>query len=118
MREYISKQILSRLEIMKILALIFLLINLGEFAQGIPSQWDGGVSNNQTWCQLLTSINKQLQTINMDQGGAGIDQAYLWYKRDGVKFHHNLKIFAFITDDFVRMQRSKSSGYGKPLLYL
>ncbi|MEM1171303.1 MAG: hypothetical protein AAGJ08_20030 [Cyanobacteria bacterium P01_H01_bin.35] len=77
-----------------------------------------GVSNDQTWCQLLTSINQRLQTINMAQGGYGVDQAYLWYKRDGSKFEHNIQIFAFITDDFVRMQRAKSLGYGKPLLSL
>ncbi|MGK7922559.1 MAG: hypothetical protein AB4080_21390 [Trichodesmium sp.] len=77
-----------------------------------------GVSNDQTWCQLLTSINQSWQTINMGQGGYGIDQAYLWYKRDGSKFEHNIQIFALITDDFVRMQRAKSLGYGKPLLSL
>ncbi len=77
-----------------------------------------GVSNDQTWCQLLTSINQRLQTINMGQGGYGVDQAYLWYKRDGSKFEHHIQIFAFITDDFVRMQRAKSLGYGKPLLSL
>ncbi|NEQ75624.1 MAG: hypothetical protein F6K23_22785 [Okeania sp. SIO2C9] len=77
-----------------------------------------GVSNDQTWCQLLTSINQRLQTINMGQGGYGVDQAYLWYKRDGTKFDHNIQIFAFITDDFLRMQRAKSLGYGKPLLSL
>ncbi|MDY7003946.1 MAG: hypothetical protein SWX82_08295 [Cyanobacteriota bacterium] len=77
-----------------------------------------GVSNDQTWCQLLTSIDRRLQTMNMGQGGYGIDQVYLWYKRDGTKFEHNIQIFAFITDDFVRMQRAKSLGYGKPLLSL
>ncbi|NES65043.1 MAG: hypothetical protein F6K24_07170 [Okeania sp. SIO2D1] len=77
-----------------------------------------GVSNDQTWCQLLTSINQRLQTINMGQGGYGVDQVYLWYKRDGTKFDHNIQIFAFITDDFVRMQSAKFFGYGKPLLFL
>ncbi|NEO56706.1 MAG: hypothetical protein F6K54_28700 [Okeania sp. SIO3B5] len=77
-----------------------------------------GVSNDQTWCQLLTLTNQRLQSINMGQGGYGVDQAYLWYKRDGTKFDHNIQIFAFITDDFVRMQRARSLGYGKPLLSL
>lgn len=77
-----------------------------------------GVSNDQTWCQLLTSINQRLQTMNMGQGGYGVDQVYLWYKRDGTKFEHNIQIFAFITDDFVRMQSAKFFGYGKPLLFL
>ena len=77
-----------------------------------------GVSNDQTWCQLLTSINQRWQTINMGQGGYGVDQVYLWYKRDGTKFEHNIQIFAFITDDFLRMQSAKFFGYGKPLLSL
>ncbi|NEQ38463.1 MAG: hypothetical protein F6K40_20205 [Okeania sp. SIO3I5] len=77
-----------------------------------------GVSNDQTWCQLLTSINQRLETINMGQGGYGVDQVYLWYKRDGTKFEHNIQIFAFITDDFVRMQSANFFGYGKPLLSL
>ncbi|MDJ0518252.1 MAG: hypothetical protein QNJ74_19045 [Trichodesmium sp. MO_231.B1] len=77
-----------------------------------------GVSNDQTWCELLTSINQRWQTINMGQGGYGVDQAYLWYKRDGTKFEHNIQIFAFITDDFLRMQSASFMGRGKPLLYL
>ncbi|NEQ75625.1 MAG: hypothetical protein F6K23_22790 [Okeania sp. SIO2C9] len=77
-----------------------------------------GVSNNQSWCHLLSSINQRLQTINMAQGGYGVDQAYLWYKRDGTKFEHNIQIFAFITHDFLRMQNANFTGYGKPLLSL
>ncbi|MGB3511349.1 MAG: hypothetical protein WBA93_19355 [Microcoleaceae cyanobacterium] len=77
-----------------------------------------GVGNDQTWCELLTSINPRLQTINMGQGGYGLDQAYLWYKRDGTKFDHNIQIFAFITQDFSRMHKADFLGYGKPLLYL
>ncbi|NEQ38464.1 MAG: hypothetical protein F6K40_20210 [Okeania sp. SIO3I5] len=77
-----------------------------------------GVSNDQSWCHLLTLINQRLQTINMAQQGYGIDQAYLRYKRDGTKFEHNIQIFAFITHDFVRMQNASFMGRGKPLLYL
>ena len=28
----------------------------------------------------------------MGQGGYGIDQAYLWYKRDGTKLDHDVQI--------------------------
>ncbi len=75
-----------------------------------------GVSNNQTWCHDLSTINSQLQTVNMALGGYGIDQAYLWYKRDGGKLKHNVHLFAFITADFDRIQRDVFLGYGKPLL--
>ena len=45
-----------------------------------------GVDNDHTWCQLLTTFDDRLQTVNMGQGGYGIDQAYLWYERDGIPF--------------------------------
>jgi hypothetical protein len=75
-----------------------------------------GVDNEHTWCQLLASVNERLEPINMGQGGYGVDQAYLWYKRDGTKLEHDLHIFAFITDDFERMQSGNFLGYGKPVL--
>jgi len=75
-----------------------------------------GVSNESTWCQQLTAIDDSLETINMGQGGYGIDQAYLWYKRDGRKLDHDIHIFAFITNNFMRMQSDKFLGYGKPVL--
>jgi hypothetical protein len=54
----------------------------------------------------------------MGQGGYGVDQAYLWYKRDGSRMDHDIHIFTFITDDFGRMQGSSFLGYGKPVLSL
>ena len=77
-----------------------------------------GVDNDHTWCERLTTQDSRLETVNMGQGGYGIDQAYLWYKRDGSKLGHNLQIFAFVTNDFRRMERDSFSGYGKPLLKL
>lgn len=74
-----------------------------------------GVDNDNTWCQLLTNIDKRLETINMGQGGYGIDQAYLWYMRDGKKFDHDIHIFAFIEDDFRRAKYKTFWGYQKPV---
>src|SRR5271157_4803646 len=75
-----------------------------------------GVDNDHTWPQLLASRAKNLETVNMGQGGYGADQAYLWYKRDGVPLDHNIQIFALISPDFYRMQHSSFNGYGKPML--
>ncbi len=75
-----------------------------------------GVSNDQTWCHKLTTLDDRIQTVNMAQGGYGIDQAYLWYKRDGDILTHDIQLFAFITADFDRMRRSQFLGYGKPVL--
>ena len=75
-----------------------------------------GVDDDHTWCHLLTEVDKGLETVNMGQGGYGVDQAYLWYKRDEKKLEHDIVIFAFITGDFLRMQSDTFIGYGKPYL--
>jgi len=75
-----------------------------------------GVDNEHTWCQQLAEMDERLETVNLGQGGYGIDQAYLWYVRNEKKLEHDIQIFAFITDDFVRMKSDTFSGYGKPYL--
>jgi hypothetical protein len=52
----------------------------------------------------------------MGQPGYGVDQAYLWYKRDAAAFEHQVHLFAPITADFRRMQSKHYGGYGRPLL--
>jgi len=75
-----------------------------------------GVSNEQTWCARLGALDSRLETVNLGQGGYGLDQAYLWYKRVGTPLDHQVQILAFITDDFRRMQTDRFLGYGKPVL--
>ena len=75
-----------------------------------------GVDNDHTWCQLLASLDPRFETLNMGQTGYGIDQAYLWYKRDGLRFSHQVHLLSFITDDFYRMQKADFAGYAKPVL--
>jgi hypothetical protein len=77
-----------------------------------------GVDDDHAWCQMLASLDHRLEPVNMGQGGYGTDQAFLWYQRDGRILNHDLHIFAFITDDFVRMEASQYLGYGKPVLDL
>jgi hypothetical protein len=77
-----------------------------------------GVDNDHTWCQLLSTLDSRLEPVNMGQGGYGIDQAFLWYRRDGARLDHRLHLFAVITEDFRRMQSDRFIGYGKPLLRL
>ena len=77
-----------------------------------------GVANNRTWCYLLTTLIADLETVNLGQGGYGIDQIYLLYKRNGLKLEHNIHIFAFITWDFSRMKSADFAGYGKPVMTL
>ena len=77
-----------------------------------------GVNNDQAWCQRIAGLNPQFETVNMGQGGYGFDQAYLWYMRAGTQLDHQVHLFAFITDDFFRMQTDRFLGYGKPVLGL
>jgi len=77
-----------------------------------------GVDNDHTWPQLLATRAPTLETVNMGQGGYGADQAYLWYKRDGVPLDHDIQILAIILPDLYRMQHKAFNGYGKPVLTL
>jgi hypothetical protein len=77
-----------------------------------------GVDNDHTWCHILTLIDTRLETVNMGQGGYGIDQSYLWYKRNNTIIDHDIHVFAFVTNDFNRMESSRFLGYGKPILEL
>jgi hypothetical protein len=80
------------------------------------------VDNEHAWCAVLERKHPRLETVNMGQGGYGVDQAYLWYKRDGQVLDHDLHVFAVIQDDFRRMKlRNYTSGggqYAKPVLTL
>ncbi len=75
-----------------------------------------GVGDDEAWCQVLASLDPRLETVNMGQGGYGLDQAYLWYARDGTKLRKNVLLFAFITEDFLRVAQDNFVGYAKPVL--
>jgi hypothetical protein len=77
-----------------------------------------GVSNDDAWCNQLPRLDARFETVNMGQGGYGIDQAWLWYRREGTQLDHDLHLFAFIGDDFNRMRRGQFLGYAKPFLAL
>lgn len=77
-----------------------------------------GVADDETFCAYLEGEIPGLRTLNMSQRGFGIDQAYLWYKRDAVRYPHQLHLFAFIWNDFERMTFKSFYGYPKPILAL
>ncbi|HEX5387317.1 MAG TPA: hypothetical protein VFW66_11485 [Gemmatimonadales bacterium] len=77
-----------------------------------------GVDNAHTWCSRLEAHDPRLETVNMGQGGYGIDQAFLWYRRDGRRLGQAAHVLAIITDDFYRTKRRTFLGFGKPLLVL
>lgn len=75
-----------------------------------------GVDNDRAWCQSLEAIDPRFEAVNMGQGGYGVDQAYLWYARDGARLEHAVHVFALITGDFYRMRHTVFAGHGKPVL--
>ena len=77
-----------------------------------------GVGDANTWVARLAALDPRLETVNMGQGGYGVDQAYLWYARDAADLDHDVLLFAFIMSDITRMAMSSYSGYGKPRLRL
>ena len=101
-----------------------------EFAQQVPPNklrvicsgdsftFGEGVGDDHTWCRLLESLDPRFQTVNMGESGYGVDQMYLRYKRQGAALEHGVHVFAFIIEDFRRMQLASYVGYGKPVLQL
>ena len=77
-----------------------------------------GVGDEATWCQRLNHYDARVEPVNMGQGGYGVDQAFLWYRRDAQDLAHDVHVFAFISDDFRRMTSRVFLGYPKPLLAL
>jgi hypothetical protein len=75
-----------------------------------------GVGDEATWPHELSQIVPQFQTVNLGQGGYGIDQSFLWFRRASEGLSYDVHVFAFIDDDFARMQVDNFSGYGKPLI--
>lgn len=75
-----------------------------------------GVADDRTWCHRLMAHDPRLETVNMGQGGYGVDQAYLWYRRDGGALDHQFQILMFITEDLGRMAEPQYGTYGKPVL--
>ena len=76
-----------------------------------------GVDDDATYEAELEAADPRLQVVNMGQGGYGVDQAYLWYKRDGAQLEHDLLLFACIAPDFERMLDVRfNDELGKPIL--
>jgi hypothetical protein len=74
------------------------------------------VGNQHTFCNLLAELDPKLESINMGQVGYGVDQAYLWYRRDSEGLEVDVHVLAFITHDFKRMQYDEFMGVPRPLM--
>lgn len=77
-----------------------------------------GVRDEDTWCAQLEQLGGDIESVNMGQAGYGVDQAYLWFKRDGTRLERRLHVFAFVSVDLDRMGADRFAGFGKPFLDL
>jgi hypothetical protein len=75
-----------------------------------------GVDDADTWCAQVEGLEPRLETVNMGQGGYGIDQIYLWLRRDGVGLDPGVWIVALTRENFGRMESDRFLHYGKPML--
>jgi lysophospholipase L1-like esterase len=75
-----------------------------------------GVDGSQTWCDVLEDLDPALEPINMGQVGYGVDQAFLWYRRDTADLDIDLHVLAFITHNFLRVKFDEYLGFGRPVL--
>jgi lysophospholipase L1-like esterase len=75
-----------------------------------------GVDGEETWCSQLGALDPTLEPVNMGQVGYGVDQAYLWYRRDADGLEVDLHVFAFITHNFLRLKYRDYMGFGRPVL--
>ncbi len=76
------------------------------------------VGDADSWPAWLARLCPGLEVPNMGQSGYGIDQSYLWYRRDAGELAHDLLALAFIDDDLRRVSTDSMAGYGKPVLEL
>jgi hypothetical protein len=75
-----------------------------------------GVDDSDTWCALIGRSRLGISTVNMGQGGYGLDQIYLWYMRDSHVFDESVHVVALTTWDLGRSAFESYNGYGKPFL--
>jgi hypothetical protein len=75
-----------------------------------------GVDDDATWCAHLEQMEPHLETVNLGQGGYGLDQSFLRVRRDAENFPFDVLLFAFVRDDFARMEKDEFHHYAKPVL--
>lgn len=75
-----------------------------------------GVGDESTYPAQLARLTGT-PTANLGQGGYGVDQAILWYLRDGIELDTAEVVLAFIAPDFDRITESRfEDRYPKPRL--
>jgi len=61
-----------------------------------------GVANDQTWPDLLGSMDTGLEVLNFGVNGYGPDQAYLRYLKDGAKHRPHVVLIGIMVENIMR----------------
>ena len=59
------------------------------------------VKNKQTWQEKLNSIDQNLEILNFGVNGYGLDQSFLRYQKDGVKFNSHIVLIGFLSEKYI-----------------
>jgi len=78
-----------------------------------------GIGNDESWPAQLDTLLPDWEVLNLGMMGYGLDQAYLLYLREGVKYEHDAVLLGLITDDFRRLLTDRGGGgFYKPRFQL
>lgn len=76
-----------------------------------------GVGDADSFPAKMEAFEPRIETINFGQGGYGLDQALLWYKRDGMRFKTDIVLFSYVYVDFFRLPIERFNNvFPKPVL--
>jgi hypothetical protein len=61
-----------------------------------------GVENDETWQANMESYDPNIEVINFGVGGYGLDQAYLRYLEDGMRYESHIVLIGFYSENIYR----------------
>ncbi len=61
-----------------------------------------GVSNEETWQENLQDLTPNLEVLNFGIPGFGLDQAFLRYQKEGVKYDSQIVLIGFMSENIFR----------------
>jgi len=85
---------------------------------GASYAFGNGVDGEETWCRYLEKKFSGVESVNLGQGGYGLDQSYLLYKTKADRLEHQIHIFSVTQSELSRVRLSRFLGYDKPRFQL
>ncbi len=88
-------------------------------ALGDSFTWGFGVEQNERFTDKLQSlVGEPIEVINAGVTGWGTDQELLYWTQEGYRYHPDLVLVAFGTEDIINNAHSVQHGYPKPYFLL